>query len=357
MFVLAMVLEEIQRTELVRQAYSAALVMLESQSEDNIAVFGVPLAVTNISALLGFGSPDKIYRQHFDSALNQDILNARPSRDHSSTFKLTTDLTSPEVSKTQRPVDFVLDVCYQSLNSVIRRTPRREPLPGVLPYIHVMLIFIRSLHTLRSRLSSDHNAHDTLDDILSPDRLDWSALACFLNHTAEFFPISSRTESSANGETFPTNGVPLLEDYIIRGLVWVQSYFAPDWFNNIEDDDDSRCLEGDSKRQHRAAGVLYLGMTLARESSHLCYGCRTRQFSAPTGSHADELSSATIHPDSKLKIQMSAIILRDESSVTGGLRSSLRRDGVEEMEPTTSNKSIHASVLTVLLSYQWMTIR
>jgi hypothetical protein len=35
-------------------------------------------------------------------------------------------------------------------------------------------------------------------------------------------------------------GVPLLEDYKIRGLVWAQWNFAADWFINIEDDDGSR---------------------------------------------------------------------------------------------------------------------
>jgi hypothetical protein len=289
-----------QRAELVGQAYSASLTMLESQTKDNIAVFGVPLAVANISALLGSGSPDNIYRQHFDSALGQDILSSRPSQNHPSTFKLTSNSTSLQVNKAQRPVDFVLDFCYQSFNSIIRRTPPRESLPGLLPYIHVMLIFIKSLHTLRSRLSSDDNALDTLDDLLSPDRLDWAALARFLNYTARFFPISSRTESSASGETFPCDGVPLLEDYMIRGLVWAQWYFAPDWFSNIEDDDGSRCLEDDSKRQHRAARVLYLGMTLARESSHLCYDSRTREFSVAAAAEVDvdDLESTTLSPSS-----------------------------------------------------------
>jgi hypothetical protein len=288
----------LQRTELVEQAYNASLQMLKSQSEDNIAAFGVPLAVTNISALLGFGSPDNIYRQHFDSALNQDILSSRPSQNHSLTFKLTSNSTSPKFNKAQRPVESVLDFCYQSFNSVIRRTPRRDSLPGLLPYIHIMLIFIKSLHTLRSRLSSDDNAHDALDDLLPPDRLDWLALARFLNYTASFFPISSRTEASANGETFPYGGVPLLEDYMIRGLVWAQWYFAPDWFNNIEDDDGSRCLEDDSKRQHRAARVLYLGITLARESSHLCYDSRTREFSVMAVVEDDDLESTTLSPSS-----------------------------------------------------------
>jgi hypothetical protein len=62
--------------------------------------------------------------------------------------------------------------------------------------------------------------------------------------------------------------------------VWTQWYFASDLFDNIEDDDGSRCLEDDSKRQHRATRVLYLGMTLARESTYLCYVSETGQFFA-----------------------------------------------------------------------------
>jgi hypothetical protein len=157
-----------------------------------------------------------------------------------------------------------------------------------------MLVFIKSLHTLRSRLSSDDNATNSLNDILSPDRLDWSALAGFLNHVAKSFPISSRTESFASGETFPTDGVPLLEDYMIRGLVWAQYYFAKDWFKNIEDDDGSRCLEDDSKRQHRAARVQYLGMILAADSNHLRYDRVARHFSTVVSLEVDELESTTL---------------------------------------------------------------
>jgi hypothetical protein len=287
-----------QRAELVGQAYSASLTMLESQPEDTIAVFGVPLAVTNISALLGFGSPDNIYRQHFDSALSQDTSNAGSSQKQSSYFQLTADYTSLAIGKPQRPVDFVLDFCYESFNSIVRRTPREKVPHGLLPYVHVMLVFINSLHKLNPRLDSDNNATDTPNDLLSPRQLDWSALANFFNHIATFYPISSRTESSARGETFPRDGIPLLEDYMVRGLVWAQWYFAPDWFNNIEDDDGSRCLEDDSKRQHRAARVLYLGMTLARESSHLHYDCRTRQFSVAVAADVHDLESTTLFPSS-----------------------------------------------------------
>jgi hypothetical protein len=269
----------LQSSETVDQASNAALKMIEMQSEDKFAASGVPLAVTNIAALLGFGSSDNVCRQFVDSALSQEMLESRPSRDHASAFKSSSISTCLEVNKSQRPVEIVLDFCYQSLNSIIRRTPHKDALPGLLPYVHIMLVFIKSLYTLRSRLYPNDDTNNTPDELLISDRLDWSALAQFLNRVAQSFPISSRTESFAYGETFPSDGVPLLEDYMIRGLVWAQWYFAPEWFNNIEDDDGSRCLEDDGKRQHRAARVLYLGILLARDASNLHYDSRTRQFS------------------------------------------------------------------------------
>jgi len=283
-----------KKIELVGQARSAALTMLEAQSEDSIGAFGVPLAVTNISALLGFGSPKNVYRRLFDTALNQDTLDSTSSRGQSFAQQSTSSFTSRGINEVQRPAEIILYFCCHSLNSIIQRTPCKENLPSLLPYVHVMLVFINSLHTLRSRLSSDDNATNTLDDILSPDRLDWSALASFLNHIAKFFPVSPRTESFASGEIFPSDGIPLLEDYMIRGLVWAQWYFSPNWFKNIEDDDGSRSLEDESKKQHRAARVQYLGMVLAAESKHLRYDRVSRQFSKVVLLEVDELESTTL---------------------------------------------------------------
>ena len=96
----------------------------------------------------------------------------------------------------------------------------REDPSGLLPYVHIMLVYLKCLHILRSRLFFDDNAAEALDDLLSPDRLKWLAFASFLNHIAKFFPLSSRTESFASSETSPNDGVPLLEGYLIRGLGW-----------------------------------------------------------------------------------------------------------------------------------------
>ena len=283
-----------QKTELVGQASNTALTLLEMQSEDSIGAFGVPLAVMNIAALLDFGSQNNVYRRLFDNAVSQDILDPRPSQGHSSALRSNINLNLLRVDEVQHPADLVLDFCYHSFNSIIRRTPRRDSLPGLLPYVHVMLVFIKSLHMLLQRLSPDDNSIEALHHTFSPSRLDWSALATFLNRVAWFFPISSRTESFASSETFPYDGAPLLEDYMIRGLVWAQWYFAPDWFKNIEDDDGSRCLENDVKRQHRVARVMYLGMTLARMSKHLRYDGETKQFFAVAAWEDDRLEPTAL---------------------------------------------------------------
>jgi hypothetical protein len=281
-----------QSTKIVGEASNAALKMIEIQSENKFDASGVPLAVANIAALLGFGSSNNVYRQLFDSALSQESLESRPSPEDASAFKSSSISTCLEVNNSQSLVDIVLDFCYQSFNSIIQRSPQRDALPSLLPYVHIMLVFIKSLYTLRSRLHAEDNAHDTPDDLLNSDRVDWSALAQFLNRVSQYFPISSRTESSAYSETFPSDGVPLLEDYMIRGLVWAQCYFAPDWFNNIEDDDGSRSLEDDGKRERRAARVLYLGIILARDASNLHYDSQTRQFSDKAA--ADDGSSSEL---------------------------------------------------------------
>jgi hypothetical protein len=266
--------------------------MLEAQSEDSIGASGVPLAVTNIAAVLGFGLPNNIYRHLFDTASHQDALDSAASRGNTIAYLSTSNFTPLGIDELLHPAEIVLSFCYHSFNSIIQRRPNKKNVPSLLPYVHVMLVFIKSLHTLRSRLPS-HDVFNILNDILSPDRLDWSALASFLNHTAKSFPISSRTEFFASGETFPTDGIPLLEDYMIRGLVWAQWYFASDWFKKIEDDDGSRCLEDDSKRQHRAARVQYLGMILAAESKHLRYDRVTRRFSTVVSLEVDELESTS----------------------------------------------------------------
>jgi len=301
--------------ELIARDGASALTQLADQTDKEFATYGVPLAVTNIAALFGYGSPDSLLRQLFDSALNKPSLVSRPSKQRciTSSFPL---LQNPTLFNSETPSSPVIDFCYQSFNTVIRRTPGdKKSLQFLLPFVHIMLVFLSSLESLKTHASSttaDETSDRTirsqvLDTLLSSkdQSLDWSDLTAFLNLTASAYPITADMEAFADSNTFPTHGHPLLEDYMIRGLVWTQWYFSPRWFEDCsEDDDGSRALETEANRkeEHRAGRVLPLGMRLARHSRFLSYDRKVRRFfttdkvpnvANASASDVDDLESTT----------------------------------------------------------------
>jgi len=282
--------------ELIARDGASALTQLADQTDEDFATYGDSLTVTNIAALFGYGSPDNLLRQLFDTALNKATLASRPSKQHgiTSSFLL---LDDPTLLNSEMPSSPVIKFCYHSFNTVIRRrAPDKDSLQCLLPFVHTMLVFFSSIETLNALLNpaatNSNSPQDTLNTLLS-GKLDWSALSAFLNLIASTYPITARTESFADTGTFPCDGRPLLEDYMIRGLVWAQWYFGPKWFERSEDDDGSRALESDGsrKKEHRAARVLYLGMMLARQSCFLTYDRKAKTFSAAAPADVEAAAS------------------------------------------------------------------
>jgi hypothetical protein len=276
------------QVELIARDGTSALTQLAGETDEKVASYGVSLAVTNIAALLGYGSPDNLIRQLFDSARNKPNLASRPSKQcgASSSFQLMDDRSLFDLETPSAPV---VNFCYHSFNTIIRRTPGdKESLQWLLPFVHTMLVFFSSIETLQTQSSQaappNENKPNPLDILFSSSHdLDWHALSAFLNLTALTYPITAHIEDFADTNTFPTDGHPLLEDYMIRGLVWTQWYFRPKWFEErSEDDDGSRGVEteGNCKEKHRAARVLFLGMKLARQSGFLTYDREVGCFSA-----------------------------------------------------------------------------
>lgn len=151
----------------------------------------------------------------------------------------------------------------------------------LLPFTHVTLIFLTSLHKLRPHLS----ATDQLFALLDSSDTNWSAFTLFLNRLASFFPITSRIEMFACLGTFPAEGKPLNEDYLVRGLVWCQWCFPTDtnWFQGRGDDDGCRVLEDADRQRRRAERVLYLGLTLVSKATALRYDSARKTFYAARG--------------------------------------------------------------------------
>jgi hypothetical protein len=265
----------------------------------------------------------------------------------SSSFQL---LNDPSLFDLETPSSPVVNFCYHSFNTIIRRTPGdKKSLQRLLPFVHTMLVFFSSIETLQNQSSQAAPANETkantLDTLFSSNELDWSALSAFLNLTALTYPITAHIEAFADTNTFPTDGHPLLEDYMIRGLVWAQWYFRPKWFEErSEDDDGSRPLEteGNGKEKHRAARVLFLGMTLARQSGFLVYDRKARLFSAADGVSAVVTASASDVDDMESAAAAAAAGESRSSSIHGG-DSSADSDGYVVVPKSTPTISSHSS--------------
>jgi hypothetical protein len=322
------------QVELITRDGVSALTQLADQTDEKFATYGVSLAVTNIAALLGYGSPGNRLRQLFDSARNKSALASRPSKQHgiSSSLQL---LNDSSLFDSETPISPVVNFCYHSFNTIIRRTPGdKESLQCLLPFVHTMLVFFSSIETLHTQ--DKHSFANTLDTLFSSKELDWSALSAFLNLIASIYPITAHLEAFADTNTFPTDGHPLLEDYMIRGLVWAQKYFRVGWFEDrSEDDDGSRALETEQNRkeEHRAARVLFLGMKLARQSGSLIYDRKTRVFSAASAASASDIDD--------MESTAAATAESRSSSIHGGDSSADSDDYivVPKSTPTVSSRS------------------
>jgi len=296
-----------QPAELIERDGKTALTLLTEQPHSKIGVYGTSLAVTNVAAILGFGLPSNVYRQAYDRALGLDTLSDSGVQDQQASTPASSSSSVSGVM--QRPQNFVISFAFQSFNTIIARQPTREEVNDLLPYTHVSLIFLASLYNLRPYLASTDSLISRLDSTHTGTVMDWSALSGFLNRLASFFPITSRIEMFARSGTFPAEGKPLHEDYLVRGLVWSQWYFptspSPDWFDGTEDDDGSRALEDADRQRRRAERVLYLGLTLALKSKSLRYDATRKTFYAATDQVA-HLGAAGLQSPKSMSARSSA---------------------------------------------------
>ncbi|KAI9891205.1 MAG: hypothetical protein M1814_003048 [Vezdaea aestivalis] len=93
---------------------------------------------------------------------------------------------------------------------------------------------------------------------LSQNDIPWNLIANMLNsllrldHSEE--RISSITKGFPRTEDPPR---PLTEDFLLRGWIYAEDYFPPDWFTKtLADDDDARTLELDSMEKDRLTRIL-----------------------------------------------------------------------------------------------------
>ena len=142
--------------------------------------------------------------------------------------------------------------------------------PNILPYLHTILVFHRYLILFPSAMS------------LLDGTFPWKLVSALLNSFLHSYHEYERIQSDEFPRPVKQSPRPLPEDFALRGLVWADKYFPPDWFSNNKIDDDEKYFEVASMTDERKERVLWLGISIARHGKWLLYDDKSHQFSVPS---------------------------------------------------------------------------
>ncbi|KAK4894523.1 hypothetical protein LTR49_028377 [Elasticomyces elasticus] len=271
----------------VEQAYYNAIPFLQQPEAFWWRDCGVPLAVANISALLGYGSYTNPYRGAFDATIQRANKRFRPS--HSGVEALQNLGPDPgpgtlhgRGEETQRLLQVPKRLTLDSLHTAARCLPSTASFKDSLAFFGVMFCFFYFLCRAKRENQHDPVISVPLRMAFKPDETDWVRIAGLLNYLVHLQAIdASVLQAARRGVWLEQSGTakPLPEDFSIRGLVWAYFAFPPGWFNTDEDEDWTRNVETASTPRTRANRVLYYGLRLAFETSYLIYEERSCTFS------------------------------------------------------------------------------
>ncbi|KAJ0103746.1 telomerase-binding protein est1a [Diaporthe amygdali] len=212
---------------------------------------GALIAISNCNSLLEYGKTEA--NTNGDPSV---LMTAILPKSDSDTFMgdSTDDKLVP--SKVFREASDLAKQCDAIIS-------RRYGDPNVLPYLNVRLSFMRFI-------CGNETAIRHLKD-----RFPWKLVALMLNSLS----IQCQNHERVESEAFPrSDDRPLPEDWHLRGLLWADKLFPPDWFNNDKIDDDERTFELPSTTENRKERVLWLGYQLAVPGKWLRYDKQSKQF-------------------------------------------------------------------------------
>ncbi|KAK0310398.1 hypothetical protein LTR01_003550 [Friedmanniomyces endolithicus] len=251
---------------------------------------GVPLAVANISALLGHGSDTNALRIAFDFTIQR--ISERTLPPHSATKPVATPskakLGAPEAKyeDIRRLLQVSKRLTLDSFHTAVRCASGGTAfIQDSLAFVGVMLCFIHVLCLAKRETQNEPELNMSLCLLLGPDEIAWGLLAGYLNQLTRLRRVTDHLVLSARQGIWlqkAGEGKPLPEDYSTRGLVWAYFAFCPGWFDSDSDEDWLRNVETSGTHLARADRALYYGLRLAFETPYLSYDPTTVTFS--TGS-------------------------------------------------------------------------
>ncbi|KAI0487570.1 hypothetical protein F4859DRAFT_501915 [Xylaria cf. heliscus] len=208
---------------------------------------GYYIAISNCCALLSYGREDNVIMKSIhsqndekqDQSMGVGIDTLRPSKDFEHAVHLA--IGTHEV------------------------VFRRQDDMNVLPYVHVVMVFMFFLTRLPNALH--HLEH----------RFPWKLLSLLLNRLLDACDYDRiRSDDFPRESNDPPRPVP--EDFALKGLLFVDQYYPLDWFSNEKIDDSEKYFEMASMTAVRKERILWLGYRIARSGIGLTYDHDSNQF-------------------------------------------------------------------------------
>ena len=218
------------------------------ESEEKLIWTRYLVAITSCCSLLSYGQRDNVLCRTIRPRRAGEVAEA-------------VDGTEPSDKEAGKQLEKALHLANGTHEKVLCRLAD----PNTLPYVHVVLAFL-------SHLKSHPSAMDLIDGTFP-----WKLLGELLNSLLPSYEDYKRIIS----EEFPClakeSPRPLPEDFAMRGFLWTETYFPPDWFSHQEFYDE-QYTEVASMTEERKERVLWLGARLASSGMWLVYDETKHQF-------------------------------------------------------------------------------
>lgn len=166
---------------------------------------GYCIAISNITALLGFGSPESIF------------------------VSIVSGQTIPEstLGSTAAADVLMFEESLHLFNNTISLILQRVEDPNILPFLHVVMVFIEYMSEFPSAMK------------LLQDGFPLTKLVVVLNTLVCAHNTYERIEREDRPQPKMDNFRPCPEEVAMRGLFWTSRYFPHGWFLNKNIDDEN----------------------------------------------------------------------------------------------------------------------
>ena len=287
----------------IQPAFDIAFPFLQRSDAFKRRECGVPLAVANISALLGHGAPSNPLRIAFDRTILQHVQRTRQSQAGGPPEVIEPPqpptLSATEYEQSRRLVAIAKRLTLATLHTCVRcHTLGTATLRDSLAFVNVMFCFIHSVSLTKKERGGEPGSSMALDMEFRLDEIAWGDVASFLTDLTIEFSVLPYIVACAQQKVRPWGTVVVLpEDWAIRGLVWAYFAFCPEWFKSDEDQDQRRTTETADMDAIRARRIQYYALRIAyvsilslpcfaalldcrQETGYLSYDKRTRIWAA-----------------------------------------------------------------------------